>query len=413
MRTERAATPRRKVRNGFLRRFIAPAIGGALVLAIVFGLRPKPLSVEMGTVVSAPFSMSVIEEGKTRIRHRYVVSPPVGGYLRRIPLRPGAKIEAGVTVLAEIEAAPASILDDRTRAEVEARVRAADATKLQRESMVERARTALDLAQKEGKRQDDLKRGGLISQSEWDKADNEVRIHERELHSAEFALRVAGFEHEQAQAALTQVSQDSKSVREPLRLIASVDGYVLQVFEENARTVTGGMPLLEVGDPTDIEAEIEMLSTDAVGVVPGAEASIERWGGERPLRGRVSLVEPGGYTKVSALGVEEQRVRVRVDFAEPLPAGASLGDRFRVEARIVTGHADAALQIPAGAIFRRDGAWTTFVADAGRARLKRLEIGRHNGLAAEVRSGVVAGERVILHPPDTLVDGGAVAEHAK
>jgi len=173
------------------------------------------------------------------------------------------------------------------------------------------------------------------------------------------------------------------------------------------------MPLLEVGDTTDLEAEIEMLSTDAVGVLPGAEASIERWGGERPLRGRVSLVEPGGYTKISALGVEEQRVRVRVDFAEPLPPGASLGDRFRVEARIVTGHADAALQIPAGAIFRRDGAWMTFVADGGHAHLKRVEIGRHNGLFAEVRGGVISGEHVVLHAPDALTDGGAVAERAK
>jgi len=413
MQTERTSPPRRKVRTNHLRRFIAPAIGGVLVLAIVAGLRPKPLEVEVGTVVSAPLSISVIEEGKTRIRHRYVVSPPVGGYLRRIPLRPGAKIEAGATVLAEIEAAPASFLDDRTRAEVDARVRAADATRLQRESMVERARTALDLAEKEGRRQEDLKLKGLISQSEWDKAENEVRIRERELHSAEFTLRVAAAEYEQAQAALTQVSQDSKSVREPLRLISPVDGFVLQVFEENARAVTAGMPLLEVGDTTDLEAEIEMLSTDAVGVLPGAEASIERWGGERPLRGRVSLVEPGGYTKISALGVEEQRVRVRVDFAEPLPPGASLGDRFRVEARIVTGHADAALQIPAGAIFRRDGAWMTFVADGGHAHLKRVEIGRHNGLFAEVRGGVISGEHVVLHAPDALTDGGAVAERAK
>jgi HlyD family secretion protein len=174
--------------------------------------------------------------------------------------------------------------------------------------------------------------------------------------------------------------------------------------------VTPGLPLLEVGDPADIEAEIEMLSTDAVGVAVGAEVSIESWGGPRPLRGRVALVEPGGYTKISALGVEEQRVKVRVDFAEPIPSGLTLGDRFRVEARIVTAHVDRALQIPAGALFRRSGEWMTYLVDGGHARLTRVEIGRHNGQAAEVRNGLRTGQHMVLHPPDTLAEGTAVVE---
>jgi HlyD family secretion protein len=172
--------------------------------------------------------------------------------------------------------------------------------------------------------------------------------------------------------------------------------------------LSAGTQIMEVGDPTDMEAEIELLSSDAVGVQPGADVSIEEWGGELPLRGKVSVVEPGGYTKVSSLGVEEQRVKVRVDFVDPLPAGTVMGDRFRVEARIVTWHADNVLQVPTGALFRRGGDWMTFVFDGGKARPARVEIAHNNGVAAEVRSGLTEGQRVIVHPPDAIADGSAV-----
>lgn len=404
------AQPRRSARKGWLRRLLAPGIVVVLVAAIGWGMRPQPVAVELGAVSEGPFTMSVVEEGKTRIRHRYVVSPPVAGMLRRIPLRPGAKVEAGKTVLAEIEAAPVAFLDERTRAEAEARVRAAEAAKQQRETMVEHARAAAELAEKERKRAAEMKRSGLIAPAEWDKADSHAMMAERTLHAAEFALNVSGFELEQARAVLIQAGLPADGKREPMRLVAPVNGFVLQVFEENARAVPPGTPLIEVGDPADIEAEIEMLSTDAVGVASGAEASIESWGGPCPLRGRVALVEPGGYTKISALGVEEQRVRVRVDFAEPLPPGMTLGDRFRVEARIVTAHIDRVLQIPAGALFRRGGEWMTFLAEGGVARLTRVTVRRHNGQSAEIEGGLKAGDRVILHPSDVLADGAAIKE---
>ena len=187
-----------------------------------------------------------------------------------------------------------------------------------------------------------------------------------------------------------------------------IDGFVLQVFEESARPVTAGQPLLEVGDPTDLEAEIELLSSDAVAVRPGAEVSIEQWGGDDPLRGRVTVIEPGGFTKISALGVEEQRVRVRVDFLDPIPPDRPLGDRYRVEARILTWLADSVLQVPAGALFRRGDEWMTFVFDNGRARLTAVTIDHHNGVAAEVVAGLKEGDRVILHPPDEVADGRIV-----
>jgi len=176
----------------------------------------------------------------------------------------------------------------------------------------------------------------------------------------------------------------------------------------SARILTAGAQIMEVGDPTDLEAEIELLSSDAVGVQPGADVSIEQWGGDVPLRGKVTVVEPGGYTKVSSLGVEEQRVKVRVNFVDPLPPGTVMGDRFRVEARIVTWHSDNVLQIPTGALFRRGGEWMTFLFDGGKARQTKVDIVHNNGVAAEVRGGVSEGQRVIVHAPDAVSDGAAV-----
>src|SRR5690606_2778748 len=169
--------------------------------------------------------------------------------------------------------------------------------------------------------------------------------------------------------------------------LAPISGYVLQVFEESARVVNPFTPIMEVGDPTDLEAEIELLSSDAVAVKVGAEVQIEHWGGDKPLRGRVNLVEQGGFTKYSALGVEEQRVRVRVDFVDPFPDGQSLGDRYRVEARIVTWHEDHVLKVPVGALFRRGNDWMVFVVRDGRARVQKVAIGKQNGVEAQVLGG--------------------------
>ncbi len=383
-------------------------IGGALLLVVINALRPRPVEVEVAAVSTGPLTVSVLEEGKTRIRHRYLVSPPVSGFLRRIELRAGDRIVAGETVLARIQPQPASFLDPRARAESEARVRMAEAAKMQRQTQIDRAQDALDLAKKELARARELKRSGSIATKDWDTAESQVNMLTRELHTAEFALQVAEFERVQAEAALMQAKNPGSEVSEPLTVLAPVSGFVLNVMEENARILAAGTPIMEVGDPTDLEAEIELLSSDAVGVRPGAEVSIEQWGGEAPLRGKVTVVEPGGYTKVSSLGVEEQRVKVRVDFRDPFPPGVVLGDRFRVEARIVTWHADDVLQIPTGALFRRGGEWMTFVFDGGKARLARVEIAHNNGVAAELRSGLKVGQRVILHPPDAVADGASV-----
>jgi HlyD family secretion protein len=219
---------------------------------------------------------------------------------------------------------------------------------------------------------------------------------------------VADFELAQAKAVLTQVQTPATENADPYKIISPINGFVLNVYEESARMLTAGAQIMEVGDTTDMESEIELLSSDAVGVQPGADASIEEWGGEAPLRGKVTVVEPGGYTKVSSLGVEEQRVKVRIDFVDPLPPGTVIGDRFRVEARIVTWRGDNVLQVPTGALFRRGGDWMTFVLDGGKAHAVKVEIAHNNGIAAEVRSGLTEGQRVLVHPPDAVTEGSSV-----
>ncbi len=390
------------------RRFIPHAIVAGLVGAIVFGMLPKPIEVEIAPVTAGPLTVSVLEEGKTRIRHRYTISAPVGAHLNRVELRAGAPIEAGKTVLATLTPEASSFLNPRAQAEAEARVKASEATRMMHETQVERARAALDLAQKEMARARELKKSGAIATKEWDTAESQATVLSRELHMAEFSLQTADFEVAQAKAALQQAQSPAPEKVEPLKILSPVDGFILNVFEESARVVTPGMPIMEVGDPRDMEAEIELLSSDAAGVQPGAEVSIEQWGGDQPLRGRVTVVEPGGYTKVSSLGVEEQRVKVRVDFLDPVPPGYLMGDRYRVEARIVTWHAANVVQVPAGALFRRGGDWMTFVARGGQAHLTKVEVAHLNGVAGQVLSGLNSGQSVVMHPPDVLADGSRV-----
>lgn len=398
-----------------LGRFIPWVIGGGIVALIISSLIPKPTPVEVVTVSRGPLTVSVFEEGKTRIRHRYIISSPIAGVLNRVELRAGAPIKAGETVLATLKPQLSSFLDPRAQAQAEARLQAAQASGMQRQAELDRAKSALDLGQKDLERSRALVNDKVISRQEFDQAENRVEILQRELRAAEFGKRVADFEVVQAEAALVQV-QDATSGADteaaPVEVRAPVNGFVLKVMEESARVVTPGTAIMEVGDIADLEAEIELLSSDAVGVKPGAEVSIEEWGGEEPLHGQVALVEPGGFTKVSALGVEEQRVLVRVNFDE-LPEGVLLGDRYRVEARIVTWSGEDIVQIPTGALFRRGGDWMSFVVQDGVARLTKVEIGHSNGVFAEVLGGVSEGAQVVIHPPEVLADGGKVAPGGK
>lgn len=398
--------PVRKKTKGLWRKVLLYGVGLALAAFIVTGLLPKPIEVELGRVARGPLTVTVLEEGKTRIRDRYVVSPPVAGYLRRVPVRAGDPIMAGETLLAVIHASPSSFLDPRARAQAEAAVRSAEAARAQRNEQVQSASSELELARKELNRARQLRQTGAIAVQEFDTASNRVDMLQNQVGSVQFALKVAEFELEQARAALVQATGDAPENEELIEIRAPISGFVLNVYEESARPVTPGLAIMEVGDPGDLEAEIELLSSDAVNVKPGAEVSIEQWGGGQPLPAKVALVEPGAFLKVSALGVEEQRVKVRVNFVD-LPGGV-LGDRYRVEARIVTWSSDDVLQVPTGALFRRGNDWMVFVVEDNRARLTKVEIDHTNGIEAEVKAGLSEGQAVILHPPDTVGDGSAV-----
>jgi HlyD family secretion protein len=392
-----------KKRSRPWRRVLVWLLLAVVAALIVINLLPQPVTVEVASVSRGPLAVSVFEEGQTRVRHRYTISPPIAGFLNRIELRAGDPIVAGQTVLATIRAESPSLLDPRARGQAEARLQAATATADLRRAELERARSVLDLADKEAARAEILLKTNAISRREWESASSQVQVRRREVTAAEFALRVAEFEIAQARSALLQADAPTDA-QAPVTIVAPVTGVVLKVLEESARAVTPGLALMEVGDPHDLEAEIELLSSDAVAVQPGAEVSIEHWGGDQPLRGRVTMVELGGFTKISALGVEEQRVRVRVEFLN-LPDNVLLGDRFRVEARIITWQNDNVAQIPTGALFRRGNQWRVFTLKDGRAHAQPVTLGHQNPSAAELLSGLDTDEKIILYPPDSLTEG--------
>lgn len=383
----------------------------SLAALLAYGFRPRALPVQTASVTRGPMTVSVTEEGKTRIRSRHLVYPPTAGHLQRVDLRAGARIRAGETVLAVLTPEPSTFLNPRARAEALARIDAAEAAVQARRAEARRVDASLELARTELGRMDALLEGGAVARQDWDRADNQVRVLERGAQAAVFALQVAEHEAAAVRAALTRGAMPGNA--ESVPILAPVDGYVLAVMEENARAVTASTPIMEVGDPNDLEIEIELLSSDAVAVTQGAEAVIEHWGGEGSLAARITMVEPGGFTKVSAIGVEEQRVKLRAELIDALPPGVLLGDRYGVQARIVTWHGENVPQLPTGALFRRGGEWMAFVLEEGKAVLRKVAIGRENGLEAEVREGLSEGETVILHPPDTLKDGMRVREEGQ
>ncbi|HEY0965845.1 MAG TPA: HlyD family efflux transporter periplasmic adaptor subunit [Opitutaceae bacterium] len=386
-----------------------PYAGGALLLAlIVAGLWPRPLPVETATAARGPLMVTVDEEGQTRVRHRYVVSSPVAGHLRRIDFKPGAIVEAGQTVLATLETGGADLLDARSLAQAEARVRGAESAREQAAARQAGAAATLALVRTELTRARRLADERVISRQDLDAATTRELTAVQEERAATFGLQVAEYELEQARAVLNR-GQPGATGEISVNVTSPVGGRILRVMQESARNVPAGFPLLEVGDPADLEVRIEVLSRDGVGIAPGARVFLEQWGGEKPLEARVRLVEPAAFTKISALGVEEQRVYVIADFVDPFEARPTLGDGYRVEARIVQWSSENVLRVPAGALFQRDGAWQTFVVDGGRARLRTVKPGRSNGIETEIVEGLPEGTTVVVYPGDRVVDGSRVS----
>ena len=384
-----------------------PLFGAVVLVAlIVIGLWPRPVPVEVAAVSRGPFIVTVDEEGMTRVKNRYLVSAPVAGQLRRIDWKAGAVVESGRTVLAVLETSGADFLDARSQAQAEARVRAADAAREAALARRDRADAAAKMFSADFARVKALRDQKVLSPQEFDAAQMRAETGAQDARAAEFAFKVAEFELQQARALLTREQPGGGA--EPLIITSPVNGRILRVFQESGRVVPAGFALMEVGDPSDLEVRIEVLSRDGVAIAPGARVMLEQWGGPEPLNARVRLVEPSAFTKISALGVEEQRVYVIADFTDPLERRATLGDSYRVEARIVIGENANALRAPAGALFQRSGAWRTFVVDAGRARLREVTIGRGNGVEFEVVDGVQEGSRVIVYPGDKVADGTRV-----
>ncbi|MEQ8847753.1 HlyD family efflux transporter periplasmic adaptor subunit [Botrimarina sp.] len=388
-------------------------IGALVVGGLVLAFWPQPVSVEVATAARDTVLVTVDEDGKTRIREKYVVSAPLSGRLLRIEMDPGDTVTAGQTLLAVIQPRDPDLLDARAIAQAEARVAAARTVLERTAPLLEQARIEADTAEADLVRARNAAAAGegVVTASELDNARARHRLATEAVRSALYDREIAAFELQQAEAALLRSRGDRGAADQqdwafPIR--SPIDGRVLRVFQESAAVVTAGTPLLELGSPSDLEIEVDVLSSDAVTVEPGDRVLLERWGGEQPLEGRVRLVEPAGFTKVSSLGVEEQRVNVIIDLVDPPEERRSLGDGFRVEARIVTDTAADVLTVPGSALFRVADRWAVFRIIDGLAQLTPVELGRRNDRLAEVREGLAEGDPVVAHPSDRIADGVAV-----
>ena len=398
--SDKTPTDKRNNAKRHPRRWLPYAGAIILVAAIVIGLWPQPIPVETAPAAVGVLRATVNEEGKTRVKQRYVVSAPVTGQLRRIPFKAGAEVHAGETVLAVIDPLSPTLLDARTLTLAEARRDTASAN-------LEKARIAQAFAASELRRFQKLFADRTVAAQELEAVQLRESSASRETAAAESALRQA--EAELAEFAAT-VPAATNSVRAPRELKAPSNGRVLRVFEENARVITAGAPLLEIGDPADLEIVIEVLSRDGAAISPGTKVELEQWGGGEPLAARVRLVEPAAFTKVSALGVEEQRVNVIADLLTPPEQRRSVGDNFRVEARIIVWETNDALKVPAGALFRRGDQWAIFVVANGRGQLRSVKVGRSSGTETQILDGLKAGDQVILYPGSRVHDGQRVKQ---
>lgn len=388
------------------------AVGGAAlaVLALAWAFAPRPLEVEAANVMAAPFEATIDEDGRTRLRDRYVVSAPLAGRLGRIALREGDVVAAG-DVVATLTPMLSPLLDERTLRELRVRVEIARANVERAAARNERARVAVQQARNEAFRTEELARQGFVSATKLETDRLATAAAQKELDAAVAEQHVAGHEVEQARAALSMVEHAGAAGRSFV-LRAPVAGRVLRVPQTSEASVVLGTPLLELGDTTRMEVVAELLTTEALKLHAGDPVRIERWGGDVALQGRVRMVEPAGFTKVSALGVEEQRVNVLIDITSSPELWRSLGDSFRVGVRITVLAVEKAVQVPLAALFplpgEEGGGMAVFVVDGSRARLQAVEVAARNASHAWVKSGVAPGAQVIVYPPAATSDGARV-----
>lgn len=378
--------------------------------AVAMALLPRAVSVDVAEIRRGPLVVTITDDGRTRIRERYVVSAPLAGRLMRIQLKPGDSVVANETQLTTIEPTDPSLLDPRSVAQAEARVKSAEGRLGQARPRFDSAKLLLNHAETELGRIRQLVENNAGAQQELDDVKVAFEHARNEYEASRFEVDIAGFELDVAKAALTHGTNHEATADWSFPLRSPISGQVLRVFQESTTIVNPGDRILEVGDPTDLEVEVDVLSQDAVRIRAGSRVMLEQWGGSAPIAARVRRIEPSAFTKVSALGIEEQRVNVIIDFTDPAESRPALGDGFRVEAAIVEWESSNVLTVPNGALFRVDDDWAVFVASRNHARLVPVELGQRNDHDAEVIKGLQEGDRVILYPGDRIEDGVAVSQ---
>lgn len=403
------ATRRRKrERRRALTRTLRQALVGLVVLAAtvgaVFALRPRPVPIDLAHAARGPLVVAIEESGTTRVKDRYVVSASVTGTLSRLALEPGDAIREG-DALAEIAPALSPLLDPRTRAEAEARLGAALSALGQAKAQTARASVAKESSERDLARVQKLAAAGSVPSQTLEQAEFDARMRDQELASTIFAGKVAA---EDVRAARVTLGQGGETQGRHVDVLAPASGRVLRVYQKSAGVVQAGAPLVEVGDPAALEVVVDLLTTDAVQVKPGTPVVLQGWGGDGPLAGRVRQIEPSAFTRPSALGVDEQRVNVIIALTDPRDRWLSLGDGYRVEARLVLWRSDDVLKVPQGAIFRHGDGWATYRVERGVARLTPIVIGHRGESEVEIVSGLSAGADVAVHPGDRVKEGAKV-----
>ena len=383
--------------------------GVAAVVLLAWALRPQATEVELATVNQGRFERAVQEDGKTRLRERYVVSAPLTGRISRIALREGDVVEQGAT-LATLWPAPPAMPDERTRDEQEARRAAMQAALARAGANVGRASAALEQARTELKRSEALAESGFLSATQIEAARVNLRLREREQESARQDENLARHEFEQAGVALRQYFSDRPGAsQKPWPIRAPVAGPVLKIMHLSEGLVQAGTGQMELGDPRHLEVVVALLTEDAAQIQPGTPVQLGNWGGPGALDGRVRLIEPAAFTKVSALGVEEQRVNAVIDISTHPEGSHRLGDGYKVDVRVLVQVVENALTVPVSALFPLGARSALFVVEGGRARQREVDVAARNGVQAWVKNGLTPGASVIVYPPTSLKDGARIS----
>lgn len=387
---------------------IASAVGALGLL--VFAFMPERLKVDIVAVTKGDLLITLEGEGKTRIHDIYVVSAPIDGRITRIESEPGDIVTAGKTIIANMYPANPQFLDKRSETQARADVDGAKAALALANARVKQARAQLEYDIADYKRTQVLYQQKTVSQAHLERSELRLKTLRAELETSQSNQQVMQSRLESAQARLLKPeentqAQDEQNEHCQICIHSPVDGRVLRILHKSESIVPVGTALVEIGDTADLEVKIEMLSTNAVRVKVGDQALIKRWGGSEDIRAQVRIIEPSGFTKVSALGVEEQRVNVILSFTDPIEKWQALGDSFRVEAAIIIDHADDVIKVPLSAIFRQNEIWSVFKVVDGTVELQAVTVGRRNDRFAEIQQGLEMGDQIITHPGNNVEDG--------